>query len=259
MCTGHNRTVSVLRHEHCTARVAPSCSMVLVSHCGSRCVCFRHVLVICGHVMMFRSCGDVVMWSCACSGPSVAIDIEDFVLNRPEYKDASILVDAMAFTHTRAHSREHSHTRQPHFIVKLQLQSWLTAASCVLQVAGDNFGCGSSREHAPWSINGMGIRCDTAFALLCFHCLSSPRPRLSLSGASSRAALPTFSSTTASRTGCCRSHSPASRSFSCWPVRPALPPDPPATSCSSGLNRHGKPQSMPCRFRLCGLTHILCV
>ncbi|CAB9514031.1 3-isopropylmalate dehydratase large subunit (Fragment) [Seminavis robusta] len=33
-------------------------------------------------------------------------------------------------------------------------------------IVGDNFGCGSSREHAPWSIGDMGIRCmiGTSFA-----------------------------------------------------------------------------------------------
>ena len=49
---------------------------------------------------------------------------EDFVLNKPAYKNAEILV------------------------------------------AGDNFGCGSSREHAPWALLDFGIKCviSTAFA-----------------------------------------------------------------------------------------------
>jgi 3-isopropylmalate/(R)-2-methylmalate dehydratase small subunit len=48
----------------------------------------------------------------------------DFVLNKPAYRDASIIV------------------------------------------AGDNFGCGSSREHAPWALLDYGIRCviSTSFA-----------------------------------------------------------------------------------------------
>lgn len=49
---------------------------------------------------------------------------EDFILNQPEYQDASILI------------------------------------------AGNNFGCGSSREHAPWALQGMGWKAvvSTEFA-----------------------------------------------------------------------------------------------
>src|SRR5207253_7378780 len=51
-------------------------------------------------------------------------EIADFVLNKPAYRKAKILV------------------------------------------AGDNFGCGSSREHAPWALLDFGIRCviSTSFA-----------------------------------------------------------------------------------------------
>jgi 3-isopropylmalate/(R)-2-methylmalate dehydratase small subunit len=47
-------------------------------------------------------------------------DREDFVLNKPAYKNAEILI------------------------------------------AGENFGCGSSREHAPWALLDYGIKCIIA-------------------------------------------------------------------------------------------------
>jgi 3-isopropylmalate dehydratase len=63
--------------------------------------------------------------------PAVAVLREDFVLNRAPWKDG--------------------------------------AAEII--IAGDNFGCGSSREHAPWSINDLGVRCiiSTSFADIFFN------------------------------------------------------------------------------------------
>jgi 3-isopropylmalate dehydratase small subunit len=43
-------------------------------------------------------------------------------------------------------------------------------------VAGDNFGCGSSREHAPWALMDFGVRCviSTAFADIFYNnCFSN--------------------------------------------------------------------------------------
>jgi 3-isopropylmalate/(R)-2-methylmalate dehydratase small subunit len=56
-------------------------------------------------------------------------EVEDFILNKPAYRDSSILV------------------------------------------AGDNFGCGSSREHAPWALSDFGIKVvvSTSFADIFFN------------------------------------------------------------------------------------------
>lgn len=37
-----------------------------------------------------------------------------------------------------------------------------TYQSAEILIAGDNFGCGSSREHAPWALLDQGIRCVIA-------------------------------------------------------------------------------------------------
>lgn len=41
----------------------------------------------------------------------------------------------------------------------LNKPAWRNAA---ILIAGDNFGCGSSREHAPWALLDFGIRCIIA-------------------------------------------------------------------------------------------------
>ena len=41
-------------------------------------------------------------------------------------------------------------------------------------VAGDNFGCGSSREHAPWALKDYGISCVISTTIGSGRCSSIP-------------------------------------------------------------------------------------
>ena len=52
-------------------------------------------------------------------------------------------------------------TEKPEFVLNRE-----PYRNAEILVAGDNFGCGSSREHAPWALLDFGIRCiiSTSFA-----------------------------------------------------------------------------------------------
>ncbi|KAJ3044807.1 3-isopropylmalate dehydratase [Rhizophlyctis rosea] len=59
-------------------------------------------------------------------------------------------------------------------------------------IAGDNFGCGSSREHAPWALNDFGIRCIIApsFADIFFNnCFKNGMLPIRLTDAAAHGAL----------------------------------------------------------------------
>ena len=61
-------------------------------------------------------------------------------------------------------------TEKPEFILNQE-----PYRGAQILVAGDNFGCGSSREHAPWALLDFGIRCiiSTSFADIFYMLYSS--------------------------------------------------------------------------------------
>ena len=93
-------------------------------------------------------------------------ELSDFVLNKPAYRKAEILV------------------------------------------AGDNFGCGSSREHAPWALLDFGIRC-----VISTSCASCGRSRMAASAGESVSELKAEITVEI-----------AMVSANCWYIRPVRPP-----------------------------------
>lgn len=63
-------------------------------------------------------------------------------------------------------TKEDGTTENPDFVLNQEAYK-----DAKILICGDNFGCGSSREHAPWAINDFGISClvSTSFADIFFN------------------------------------------------------------------------------------------